>query len=49
MDQSDALSFAMDLTPLIEDDARDVLDYVTGFIDRFRADVAAKLGARLGR
>ena len=49
VDASDALSFAMDLTPLIQDDTLDVLDYVTGFIDRFRADVVAKLGQRLGR
>jgi LmbE family N-acetylglucosaminyl deacetylase len=49
VDASDALAFAMDLTPLIKDDALDVLDYVTGFIDRFRADVVAKLGKRLGK
>jgi LmbE family N-acetylglucosaminyl deacetylase len=49
VDASDALSFAMDLTPLIKDDTLDVLDYVTGFIDRFRADVVAKLGQRLGK
>ncbi len=49
VDASDALSFAMDLTPLAHDDSLDILDYVTGFIDRFRADVVAKLGQRLGR
>lgn len=49
IDQSDALAFAMDLTPLAHDDSLDVVDYVTGFIDRFRDDVAAKLGKRLGR
>lgn len=49
VDQSDAISFAMDLTPLVRDDSLDVLDYVTGFIDRFRDDVVAKLGKRLGR
>ena len=49
VDQSDALSFAMDLTPLAHDDALDIVDYVTGCIDRFRADVAAKLGKRLGK
>ena len=48
-DNSDALSFAMDLTPLVRDDSLDVLDYVTGFIDRFRDDVVAKLRNRLGR
>jgi LmbE family N-acetylglucosaminyl deacetylase len=43
-DAVSALSFAMDLTPLIDDPARSVSDYVTSFIDAFRADVAGKLG-----
>jgi LmbE family N-acetylglucosaminyl deacetylase len=49
VDASNALAFAMDLTPLAEDESLDVVDYVTGFIDRFRADVVAKLGTRLGK
>ena len=49
VDQSDALAFAMDLTPLVQDDALDVVEYVTAIIDRFRADVVARLGKRLGR
>jgi LmbE family N-acetylglucosaminyl deacetylase len=49
VDQSDSLAFAMDLTPLAHDDTLDVVDYVTGFIDRFRADVVAKLSRRLGK
>jgi LmbE family N-acetylglucosaminyl deacetylase len=49
VDQSDALAFAMDLTPLVQDDSLDLLEYVTGFIDRFRADVVTKLSQRLGR
>ncbi len=49
VDQSDALAFAMDLTPLVRDDALDIVDYVTGFIDRFRADVTEKLRKRLGK
>jgi len=47
VDHSLAVSFAMDLTPLALDDSLDILDYVTGFIDRFRADVVAKLRQRL--
>jgi LmbE family N-acetylglucosaminyl deacetylase len=47
VDQSDALAFAMDLTPLVLDDTLDVVAYVTGFIDRFKADVTAKLRKRL--
>ena len=49
VDQSDALAFAMDLTPLAHDDSLDIVDYVTGFIDRFKTDVIAKLGKRLGK
>lgn len=49
VDRSDSLSFAMDLTPLIRNEALDILDYVVGFIDRFRSDVIARLGKRLGR
>jgi len=47
VDASDALAFAMDLTPLVRDDALDIVDYVTGFIDRFKADVTSKLRQRL--
>ncbi len=49
VDHSDALAFAMDLTPLAHDDSLDVVEYVTGFIDRFRSDVTTKLRQRLGK
>jgi LmbE family N-acetylglucosaminyl deacetylase len=49
VDQSNALAFAMDLTPLAHDDSLDIVEYVTGFIDRFKADVVTKLGKRLGK
>jgi hypothetical protein len=39
----------MDLTPLIADETGDIVDYVTGFIEEFHADVKAKLTRRLGR
>ena len=48
-DNSDALAFAMDLTPLAHDDSLDIVAYVTAAIDRFRADVEKKLRARLGQ
>ena len=48
VDQSDALAFALDLTPLAHDDSLDIVGYVTGFIDRFKADVVAHLRQRLG-
>ena len=43
VDGAEALSFAMDLTPLARDESLDVVGYVTGAIDRFREDVATKL------
>ena len=49
VDASNALAFAMDLTPLLQDDTLDIVDYVTGYIDRFRADVVGKLRRQLGR
>ena len=49
VDRSDALAFAMDLTPLARDDSLDIVEYVTGAIDRFRSDVAAKLRRQLGK
>lgn len=49
VDSSDALAFAMDLTPLAHDDSLDIVEYVTGAIDRFRADVVAKLRSRIGK
>jgi LmbE family N-acetylglucosaminyl deacetylase len=42
-DQESALTFAMDLTPLVKDPALSIADYVLGFVDRFRADVARRL------
>jgi LmbE family N-acetylglucosaminyl deacetylase len=42
-DQETALSFAMDLTPLIEDPSLSIAEYVLGFIDSFRADVQRRL------
>ena len=49
VDRSDALAFAMDLTPLAHDDSLDIVEYVTGAIDRFRDDVITKLRSRLGK
>jgi LmbE family N-acetylglucosaminyl deacetylase len=42
-DQESAINFAMDLTPLVENPDLPVLDYVTAFIDRFRADVEQRV------
>lgn len=42
-DVETALTFAMDLTPLVADPSLSVAAYVTGFIEKFRADVEARL------
>jgi LmbE family N-acetylglucosaminyl deacetylase len=46
-DEGSALSFAMDLTPLVEDATLPVPDYILGFIDKLRSDVGQRL-AKLG-
>ncbi len=48
-DAATQLIFGMDLTPLITDESRDIVDYVAGFIEQFRDDVKTKLNKRLGR
>ena len=48
VDQASAVSVAMDLTPLIGEDAPDLAAFVCETIDRFRSDVASRL-SRLGR
>lgn len=48
-DAATALSFAMDLTPLVVDGTLDILDWTLAHIERFAADVRMRLGKRLGR
>jgi LmbE family N-acetylglucosaminyl deacetylase len=48
-DAATQLIFGMDLTPLVADGSKDIVDYVTGFIDKFRDDVKTRLNWRLGR
>jgi len=42
-DEESALNFAMDLTPLVDDPALSVTDYVLSRIDLFRADVEKRV------
>ena len=42
-DQESAIQWAMDLTPLIQDDSLDPVAYTVGFIDRLKADVTARI------
>jgi LmbE family N-acetylglucosaminyl deacetylase len=48
-DAATQVIFGMDLTPLVADESRDMVEYVTGFIEKFRDDVKSKLATRLGR
>ncbi|NBQ54833.1 MAG: PIG-L family deacetylase, partial [Proteobacteria bacterium] len=42
-DTESALQWAMDLTPLIQDDTLDVTAFTLGFLERLQQDVAARL------
>lgn len=42
-DVETALTYAVDLTPLVEDPERPVADYVLGFVEKFKADVESRL------
>ncbi len=42
-DEETALSFAMDLTPLVNDPEADISRYVLNYIERFREDVESRL------
>jgi LmbE family N-acetylglucosaminyl deacetylase len=49
VDQATHLSLAMDLTPLIQDDRLDVMEFTLGHIDRFRSNVETNLHRALRR
>jgi LmbE family N-acetylglucosaminyl deacetylase len=42
-DKAEGLWFALDLSPLVQDETLDVSDFVLARVDRFREDVAAKI------
>jgi LmbE family N-acetylglucosaminyl deacetylase len=46
-DEVTSMNFAMDLTPLVLDPTLPIADYVTGAIDRFRADVHQRISGKL--
>ena len=48
-DQATGLWYAMDLTPLAQDDSLDIVEYVHGYIRKFCTDVKTKLSKRLGK
>jgi len=47
-DKTTQLIFGMDLSPLVADESKDIMEYVFGFIDRMKADIRQRLGKRLG-
>ena len=48
-DQASQSIYGIDLTPLVADETLDPINYVCAFIDRFKADVRAKLSAAMAR
>jgi len=48
-DAATQLIFGMDLTPLVQDESKDIVQFVADHIERFSADVKARLNRRLGR
>lgn len=43
VDKTNALTYAMDLTPLIENDELDIVEYIVSYINNFKEDVISKL------
>lgn len=48
-DKAMQLIFGMDLTPLVADESKDIVEFVCGYVEKLKADVRQKLGKRLGR
>jgi LmbE family N-acetylglucosaminyl deacetylase len=47
-DKTTQLIFGIDLSPMVQDESIDILDFVLGFADRLKADIRQRLGKRLG-
>jgi len=47
-DKTTQLVFGMDLTPVVADESKDIVDYVGAYIRAFESDVRKKLSSRLG-
>ena len=43
VDETTGITFAMDLTPLVEDESLDPLAFVQGYLDRFVSDVSERV------
>jgi LmbE family N-acetylglucosaminyl deacetylase len=49
VDTADQLTFAMDLTPLVQNESLDPAEYVLGFIRKFEADIGKRLRGKPAR
>ena len=43
VDRAEQVSYAIDLTPLIEDDSLDLVEYIISYIDNFASEVKARI------
>ena len=43
MDETEAIIYAIDLTPLVENEKLDPQEYMAAFINRFADDVSSRL------
>ena len=48
-DKSNQLIYGMDLTSLVADESKDIVEFVCGHIERFSTDAKSRLNQRLGR
>ncbi|MGH7941810.1 MAG: PIG-L deacetylase family protein [Limisphaerales bacterium] len=48
-DKATRIIFGMDLTPLVADESKDIVEYVASLVREFENDVRKKLSGRLGR
>lgn len=48
-DAATQLIYGIDLTPLVEDETTDILDFMNDLIERFKTDVCLKMSRRLGQ
>jgi LmbE family N-acetylglucosaminyl deacetylase len=48
-DKATQLIFGMDLSPLVEDESIDIIEYVAGLIRKMESEIREKLTTRLGK
>lgn len=48
-DRTTQLVFGMDLTPVVADESKDIVEFVCGYVEKLKSDVRQKLSQRLGQ